>query len=131
MKYIVVFLFFIQTVATAQSSVYETSLYTGTVAFFLLMLAIILVQMRKGSKERALLSEKEEKITWLRHVHAENEQRHLQKIQEMEKENLKLQHTIENLERKLQEGTKNQVVSKIEELQSRRDTMQKRLSSQE
>jgi len=131
MKHLLMVLLLLQTSVYASSSIYETSLYTGTLSFFLLMLVIIIVQMRKGAKEKQLLQEKEEKITWLRQIHAENEHRHLQKVQEMEKENLKLAHTIENLERKLQEGTKNQVVSKIEELQKRRQTTQSRLSSQE
>jgi len=130
MKYLLMTLFLVHTAEAAQVSLYETSLYTGTLAFFLLMLAIIIVQMRKSSKEKELLREKEEKITWLRQIHAENEHRHLQKVQEMEKENLKLLHRIDDLERKLKEGTKNQVVSKIEELQSKRRTVENRISSE-
>jgi nicotinamide mononucleotide adenylyltransferase len=130
MKHLLMTLFLIHTAEAGQGSVYETSLYTGTVAFFLLMLAIIIVQMRKSAKDKALLTEREEKITWLRQIHAENEHRHLQQVQEMEKENLKLTHTIEDLERKLKEGTKNQVVSKIEELRNRRATVEKRLSTE-
>jgi len=118
------------TVQAAQTSVYETSLYTGTVFLFLLLLAIVLVQLRKGTQDKALLVEKEEKITWLHQVHAEQEQSHLKKEKELEKEILQLTHTNENLELRLKEGTKNQVVSKIEELQSKRQTVQNRLSFQ-
>jgi len=116
--------------ADAAATTYETSLYTGTVFLFLLLLAIVLVQIRKGTQDKALLSEKEEKITWLRQIHAEHEQSHLHKEKELEKEILRLTHANENLELRLKEGTKNQVVSKIEELQSKRQTVQNRLSSQ-
>jgi len=116
--------------ADAAATTYETSLYTGTVFLFLLLLAIVLVQIRKGTQDKALLSEKEEKITWLRQIHAEHEQSHLHKEKELEKEILRLTHANENLELRLKEGTKNQVVSKIEELQSKRQIVQNRLSSQ-
>ena len=112
-------------------SSYETSLYTGTLAFFILMLAIIIVQMRRGSEDKRLIQEKDEKITWLRQVHAENEHRRTKQIQELEKEIMSLRHTIDQLEMKLQEGTKNQVVSKIEALQSQRKAAREKLVSAE
>jgi len=129
MKYLLMVLLLAHTAQAGQSALYETSLYTGTVFLFILMLATIIIQMRKASQEKELLKEKEAKITWLRQIHAENEQRHLQKVQELEKEMLKLTHTIENLELKLKEGTKNQVVEKIEELQNRRLAAQSRKSA--
>ena len=110
-------------------SSYETSLYTGTLAFFILMLAIIIVQMRRGSEDKKLLQEKDEKITWLRQVHAENEHRKNKQIQELEKEIMTQRHAIDQLEMKLQEGTKNQVVSKIEALQNERKAARDRLAS--
>jgi len=131
LKYLLIFILSYHTVQAAQTSVYETSLYTGTVFLFLLLLAIALVQMRKGTQDKALLAEKEEKITRLHQIHAEQEQSHLQKEKELEKEILQLTHNNENLELRLKEGTKNQVVSKIEELQNKRQTVQNRLSSQE
>jgi hypothetical protein len=119
-------LFVVHTVQAAEAPIYQTSLYTGTVFLFLLLAGIIAVLMTKRSKDRKLLQEKEEKIVWLMQNNTESEQRHLQREQEMEKEILKQAHTIENLELKLKEGTKNQVVSKIEELQNRRQTAQGR-----
>ena len=118
------------TVEAANASVYETSLFTGTLAFFLLMLIVIIVQFRRGSKEREQLEEKEKKITWLRQLHAEKEQAHLETVKELEKENLRLSHKIEELERKLQEGTKNQVVHKIEALQKKRHRAAKQFASE-
>jgi hypothetical protein len=119
-------LFVVHTIQAAEAPIYQTSLYTGTVFLFLLLAGIIAVLMTKRSKDRKLLQEKEEKIVWLMQNNTESEQRHLQREQEMEKEILKQAHTIENLELKLKEGTKNQVVSKIEELQKRRQTAQGR-----
>jgi hypothetical protein len=66
----------------------------------------------------------------LRQIHAEHEQTHLQKEKTLENEILKLTHANENLELRLKEGTKNQVVSKIEELQNKRQTVQNRLDAQ-
>ena len=121
MKLLLMLLLSFPVLLSAQTSIYETSLYTGTVFLFLLLLAIIVVQMKKASQEKEILKEKESKITWLRQVHAENEHRHLKQVQELEKEILKLNHTIEKLELQLAEGTKNQVVEKIEALQKKRN----------
>ena len=130
MKYLLIILLFLNTAQASQTSIYETSLYTGTVFLFLLLLAITIVQMRKNSQDKQILKEKEEKITWLRQIYAEKEHSHLQNVQELEKEILKLTHSNENLELRLKEGTKNQVVNKIEELQNRRQTAQSRLDTQ-
>ncbi len=131
MKYLLMFFMTaLVTVEAANASVYETSLFTGTLAFFLLMLIVIIVQFRRGSKEREQLEEKEKKITWLRQLHAEKEQAHLETVKELEKENLRLSHKIEELERKLQEGTKNQVVHKIEALQKKRHRAAKQFASE-
>jgi len=116
--------------AEAAATTYETSLYTGTVFLFLVLAAIVLVLMRKNAQLKKLLAEKEEKITWLRQIHAEHEQSHLHKEKELEKEILRLTHANENLEVKLKEGTKNQVVNKIEELQNKRQTAQHRFSAE-
>jgi len=129
MKHLLISLLFFHTANAAQFSTYETSLYTGTVSLFLLLLAIVIVMMKKSSKDKELLKEKEEKIAWLRQIHAENEFRCQENIKELEKEIMKLSHTIESLELKLKEGTKNQVVEKIEALQSKRKTAQDRLDA--
>lgn len=105
---------------------YQTPLYMmygGILFLFLFLLAMLLFLVKKNKKNRLLLEEKEEKIKWLRKIHAENEHRYTQREQEMEKEILKQTHTIESLELKLKEGTRNQVVSKIEELQNRRQAV--------
>ena len=130
MKHLLMIFLFLNTAQAAQTSVYQISLYTGIIFLFLLLLGILIVVMRKRSKDKQLLQEKEEKIIWQRQINAQNEHRHMQREQEMEKEILKLTHTIENLELRLKEGTKNQVVTKIEELQNKRQTAQSRLATQ-
>ncbi len=129
MKYLLLLMLTYHT-AQAAASTYETSLYTGTVFLFLLLLGISIIQMRKSAQDKVLLAEKEEKITWLRQIHAEHEQSHLHKEKELEKEILRLTHANENLELKLKEGTKNQVVNKIEELQAKRQTVLNRRSAE-
>jgi len=130
LKYLLILFFSFYTAEAAQTSIYETSLYTGTVFLFLLLLAIAIIQMRKGSQDKLLLQEKEEKIISLSNVYAEKEQNYLQKELALEKEILKLTHSNENLELRLKEGTKNQVVNKIEELQNKRQTVQNRLATE-
>jgi uncharacterized membrane protein len=130
MKYLFTVLLFLNTAQAAQLSIYEVSLYSGAVFIFLLLLTMTIVSMKKRSKDKQLLKEKDEKITWLRQIYAEKEHKHLRKVQEMEKEILKLTHSSENLKLRLKEGTKNQVVSKIEELQNRRQAAQSQLATQ-
>ena len=130
MKYLLIFFFSFHTLQATQSSTYETSLYTGTLFLFLLLLAITLVQMKRASQDKLLLQEKEEKILALSKVYAEKEQGHLQTELALEKEIMKLTHSNESLELRLKEGTKNQVVTKIEELQNRRQTVLSRLAAQ-
>jgi Ca2+/Na+ antiporter len=121
MKHLLILTFVIHTLNASDVSLYQTSLYTGTLFLFLLLLTIVLVMMKRSSQDKELIKEKEAKITWLRQIHAENEQKHLEKVKELEKEILKLTHTIEKLELQLAEGTKNQVVQKIEALQKKRE----------
>ncbi|SFV90421.1 hypothetical protein MNB_SV-4-1315 [hydrothermal vent metagenome] len=75
----------------------------------------------KLKETTAALEEKEEKVTWFRQVMAQNEQAKTKHEHEMEKRVLELTHTIETLEKKLKEGTKNQVVAKIEAQQQKRE----------
>ena len=126
MKYLLIFLFTLQSIYAKESMLYETSLYTGTLFLFLLMLAIIIVQMRRSSADKEALKEKAAKIDWLRQVRVEDQQRYTKEIQALEKEILALTHTVERLEMKLAEGTKNQVLEKIEALEKRRQAAAQR-----
>jgi ABC-type transport system involved in cytochrome bd biosynthesis fused ATPase/permease subunit len=91
----------------------------GVIAVILFFMWVSCKQKRKS--DTAILEEKEEKITWLRRIGAENEHRRTTKIQELEKQIVEQNHTIDKLEQKLREGTKNQVVAKLEALQRKRE----------
>ena len=106
---------------------YQTEI-TLTMLLIVVLLFILYIAQRKEFKEtETKLKEKEEKIAWLRQVHAQNDYRNTQRIQELEKEVLQLEHTVEKLETKLKEGTKNQVVAKLEALRSARENAQSRI----
>ena len=100
---------------------------------FMLMIFLILVFLflsvrykLADKKNKQILAEKEEKIHFLRQVNAENESRKITKEHEAEKEILSLKHSIENLEQQAKEGTKNQVVAKIEAQQAKRAKLKER-----
>lgn len=88
---------------------------------FVVMAIIAAVLGNKTRKQAEELSQKDEKITFLRRVNAENEHKYTAKMHEDEKEILSLRHTIETLEKQIKEGTKNQVVQKIELQQRKRE----------
>jgi len=128
MKHLLITLLFFNILHAEQTPMFQMSIYTGVLFFFLLVVVtVIFVLIKKRSKNAQLLEEKEEKIKWLRQISAQNDHQHQLKEQELEKEIVKLTHTIENLELKLKEGTKNQVIAKIEELQNKRQTAQSRI----
>ena len=103
--------------------------YVAMIAVGTTILFFTLWRLCKGqlNEKRKLLGEKEEKIAWLRKVMAQNEHAKTKLEHENEKKILELQHTIEMLERKAKEGTKNQVVAKIEEQQRKRARMLERV----
>lgn len=108
---------------------YQGYLWLST-GFILLLLLYLSIRYKKQIyRQNTLLAEKDEKIQWLRQIHAESEHRNMIKMQEMEKQIMNLNHQLETLEQKAKEGTKNQVVAKIEELQNKRDTMLERFLS--
>ena len=123
MKYLLITLLSIHSAHAAEISIHDTSLYLIILFLFLLMISIYAFYMKKCEERNKLIQEKEEKIIWLRQIHAESEHRHLKQIQETEKEIITLHHNISDLERQLQEGTKNQVVAKIEALQKKRQNI--------
>jgi len=99
--------------------------YIDAILAALSLLLIILFINNTSTKQKLkeaqeTIEEKDEKINWLRRIGAENEHRHTTKIQELEKQIVELNHTIEKLEQRVKEGTKNQVVAKLEALQHKR-----------
>ncbi len=84
------------------------------------LVALVLWQRKKLVRQTKLLKEKEEKIQWLRTISAQNDHRQVSKIEESEKRILHLEHEIQRLENLLKEGSKNQVMAKIEEAELKR-----------
>jgi hypothetical protein len=101
----------------------------------LVILFVILVLVYSFFKQRAtlkhknaLILEQEEKIKFLRQTHAEYEYKQTEKNHTDEKRFLELEHTITTLEEKINDGTKNQVVAKLEEYKNKRDQQLKRVN---
>ena len=123
MKY-TTFMIFTMSLLTAQETqevtIHPSSMY---LIFLFLFLAIVIGYayfINKCNQQKNMLDIKDEKITALEEEKRENKTALLLKEQEKEKEMLLLQHTIADLERQIQEGTKNQVVAKIEALEKKR-----------
>ncbi len=100
--------------------------------FFMIVLLLVVIffvliyYYKKSKKQAEMLAEKDEKITFLRKLNATNEHRFSTKEHAFEKEMLALKHTVDTLEHTLKNGTKNQVVLKIESLQHKREQMLRR-----
>ncbi len=71
-------------------------------------------------KYKKAMKEKDEKIESLHQLNTKNQTHYENKIQEEKSKILELTHTIERLETQAREGTKNQVISKIEAQQKKR-----------
>ncbi len=97
---------------------YVAMIAIATTLLFLILWRVCASKLKKNTE---LLWEKEEKIAWFRQIMAQNEQAKVKHEHEMEKEIMQLRHTIEVLEQKAKEGTKNQVVAKIEAQQRKRE----------
>jgi len=80
--------------------------------------------VHKCKQKNTLIEEKEKEIQKLQKLDNVQEKQRLKQEVEIQQEIVALTHTIETLERKLQEGTKNQVVAKIEALQKKRKSRQ-------
>ncbi len=93
----------------------EYILPLGVIA--VLLMGLLLYLVFKYKKELKL---KEETIKGLRHIGAQNEARQEKKFQDSENKIIELTHSVRRLENNINEGTKNQVVVKIEAQQNRR-----------
>ncbi len=97
------------------------------VVIVVLVLLYLVWRYKKELKQQnILLEEKDEKIKWLREIGGKNDHKYAIKTQASEKKILELTHTIQILESKEKEGTKNQVVAKIEAEQARREKLLER-----
>ena len=102
----------------------------GLVALFVMLVLIYsFFRQRKTVKHKnELITEHEEKIKFLRQINAENEYKQTQKEHANEKIFLEFQHTITTLEEKMNDGTKNQVVAKLEVYKNKREQQLKRVN---
>jgi len=108
---------------------YDKALWGAGVLVALLLLVLLYLVFRykkELNNARLLLEEKEEKIKWFRQIDAENERKRVALSHSVELEIQALNHTIEALEKEAKEGTKNQVIAKLEALQSKREKLLKR-----
>ncbi|SFV56645.1 hypothetical protein MNB_SV-8-193 [hydrothermal vent metagenome] len=128
MRHLLLALLLIQTANAGEKAMQNTSLYLSIFFLILFIVSIYAFYVNKCNQKNILLQEKEKEIIALHQRHAEQEKEYFTKESEREKEILSLNHTIENMERKLQEGTKNQVVAKIESLQKKRQNKQNHTS---
>jgi len=102
----------------------------AAVVMFIFLYMVLSTKKRLKAKDK-IITEHEEKIKYLRQISAENEYRYSTQTHEHEKELIELNHTIEGLETKIKEGTKNQVVSKLEAQQNKRAKALNRLGMSE
>jgi len=111
------------------SSLNQISISLATIlmsALGVVILILLFILFRNSKKLKALnkvIDEKDEKIQWLRKVFAQKEASLNKDIKEFEKKVTELNHTIDTLEQKLKEGTKNQVVAKLDSLQRKREEL--------
>jgi hypothetical protein len=97
--------------------------------FVLLVLIYSFFRQRKILKDKnELIMEHEDKIKFLRQINAENEYKQTQKEHANEKIILEFKHTIATLEEKINDGTKNQVVAKLEACKNKREQQLKRIN---
>ena len=126
MKYLLLALLSLHTLyANNVNNADAVTIHSSSVYLIMLFLVLALIVtyaffIYKCNKIQKLLDEKNKVITSHKKKEREDELLVLNKNQEVEKEILSLQHTIADLERHIQEGTKNQVVLKIEALQKKR-----------
>ena len=97
--------------------------------FVLLVLIYSFLRQRKILKDKnELIMEHEDKIKFLRQINAENEYKQTQKEHANEKIILEFKHTVATLEEKINDGTKNQVVAKLEACKNKREQQLKRIN---
>jgi len=123
MKYLLLTLLSIHTLHaknTAEVTIHSSSIYLIMLFLLLALIVSYAFFIYKCDKKQKLLEEKDANIATFEKQERENETASFKKDKEVEKEILTLQHTIADLKRNIQEGTKNQVVAKIEALQKKR-----------
>jgi len=125
MKYLFFSLLAMGQAHAEEITIHSTSIY---MIILLLILALIITSaffVQKCKSKEELLNAKQAEFKALKVGKAQEDKESLQKRQAVEKEIIALNYTISDLERQLQEGTKNQVVSKLESLRQQRQAKPK------
>ncbi len=134
MKTILSLFLFFETIYAEDFSKITISLTNIIIAFLIILviiLVIIIIFNNKKIKElNKTIKERDEKIQWLRKVFVQKENTLNKNIKNLEDQISNLNHTIDLLEQKLKEGTKNQVVTKLESLQRKREEILSKLKEQ-
>lgn len=92
----------------------------------LVLLYLVLKYKKELNQTRKHLGEKEEKIALFQQKDTESEQKKVALSHKVELKIQAFQHTIEKLKKDAKEGTKNQVIAKLEAQQSKREKLLKR-----
>lgn len=126
MKYLLLSLLSIHTLYASNSA--EVTIHSASVYLIMLFLMLALMVtyayfLYKCNKQQKIIETKEAQITHYEKQQRDTETSLFKKDKEIEKEIFTLKHTIADLERKIQEGTKNQVVAKIEALEKKRQNV--------
>ena len=113
----------------------DTFVQTYFIPVSLVLLFVLLILVYTIFRQRGMLKiqaktciEHEEKIKFLRQTHLEYQYKQSQKEHLSEKKVLELEHTIQNLEEKINDGTKNQVVAKLEAYKNKREKQLNRVN---
>lgn len=107
--------------------IYILSIGFVTLFIILILIYLFLRDIKILKYKNKLIIEHEDKIKYLRQINAQNEYKHTQKEHANEKTFLEFQHTITTLEEKINDGTKNQVVDKLEAWKNKREQQLKRI----
>jgi len=124
MRHLLLTLFATHVVNAADVSIHDSSLF---LSIFFLVFGIMIFYayyLYKCKQKNVEIEEKEKEIKKMHELNSAHEKQILKQEAETEKEIMSLTHMIETLEHKLQEGTKNQVVAKLEALQKKRQSRQ-------
>jgi len=124
MRYLLLTMLTVHTANAAEISIHNSSLFLSILFLVLGIIVFYAFYMYKCKQKNTLIEEKEKEIQEMHKNNNADEKKKLKKESEIQQEILSLTHTIETLERKLQEGTKNQVVAKLEALQKKRQSRQ-------
>lgn len=99
----------------------DNEVYILLFVVFIVLLYFLIKFKRDINSSNKLTAEHKEKIKYLRTINSENEHKRINLKHETEKEISALHHKIENLEAKIKDGTKNQVVAMLKSQKNKRD----------